>query len=84
MMKNGGMTLHQINVGSKLSKKEVAECLSILIKHDLVKARFDSSEWSYVYTFLRDKCLLKLSLPRFLLNYNQAKQVNLDVLTLII
>jgi outer membrane protein assembly factor BamE (lipoprotein component of BamABCDE complex) len=84
LMKNGTMTLDQINKGSKLGKKKVAEALSIFIKHDLVRARFDQNEWAYVYSFERDKCLLRLSLPRFLLNYDQKKVVNLSVLTLII
>jgi DNA-binding transcriptional regulator GbsR (MarR family) len=53
-MKNGPMTLSQINkiVGiSRENKKFVAEAMSIFIKHDIVKAKFDPAEWSYVYSF---------------------------------
>ena len=54
LMKNGPMTLVQINKimgSSRENKKFVAEALSIFIKHDIVKSKFDNSEWAYVYTF---------------------------------
>ena len=32
-------------------KKSVSISLSVLIKHDLVKIKFNESEWSYMYYF---------------------------------
>ena len=78
LQKNGSMSLDFIQEEFKSMKKsdtsiqdsDLTNSLAVLIKHDLVNA-FGHQNMEYKYKFDSDKCLLRLSLPRFLSQLHQ-------------
>lgn len=60
------MSLSNIVERTGSTQENAINCITVLLKHNLLRAEFNSYKHAHYYTFNFSECLLRMSLPRYL------------------
>ena len=66
LIRGGALSLSNIAEKTGASPEHITNCIAVLLKHNLLRADFNSFKHAYFYTFNLSECLLRLSVPRYL------------------